>query len=188
MNPSLVLPELLVRGNATPPVSSSVDFERLSLGSPLEHYRFCRSLLKQARHAIALPSFTHAFEAAMRCPPAGRYQPSIAALGMLSHILGKPMAPILAELFPSGAPVGDREGICQADRLLPLPIARETIQLWEEIGALKNDEELTKKAKDARQWVDRWGYEADYLFYREKEFDENEIHDGRKKTMNAIVV
>ena len=30
-------------------------------------------------------------------------------------------------------------------------------------------------AQDARHWVNRWGKGADYLFYRESEFDENEI-------------
>jgi len=180
MNPSLVLPELLVRGNITPSVSSSVNFERLSSESPLVHYRFCRSLLNQARHSISLPGFAHAFESALNCPCARRYQPSISALWMLSHILGKPLPEIHASLYPSGAPIGDREEISQVDRLLPLPIARELVQLWEEIGALGKDEKLIERAHQARLWMGRWGHSVDYLFYCEKEFDEQEIHNETK--------
>jgi hypothetical protein len=177
VDPSLVLPQLLVRGNATQSISSSSNLERLSSGSALEHYRFCRSLLNEARHTIAEPAFSRGFGAACRCPAAKRYQPSMAALRVLSHILGNPADSIGAHLFLSCAPTGDREGIDQGSRLLPLPIVRELVQLWKEIGSFQNDELLIKMANDASQWANQWGNRLDYLFYRENEFDENEIHE-----------
>jgi len=172
MNPSPVFPELLVRGNRTQSISSSVDFERLSIESPLEHYRFCRSLLDQARHSINSSDFLHAYEAALRCPSAKRYQPSMAALAVLSHVLGKSLEPLNAQLFPSKAPMGDKEEIDQNYRLLPIPIARELSHLWEELGLLEKNEQLIDLGNDAKQWVERWGNNVDPLFYREMDFVE----------------
>ncbi len=171
MNPSPALPELLVRGKRTQSIASSVDFERLSIESPLEHYRFCRSLLNQARHSNNSSDFLHAFEAALRCPCAKRYQPSMAALAVLSRILGKSVEPLSAQLFSSKAPMGDKEEIDQNYRLLPIPIARELSQLWEELGLLEKNDQLINLANDAKQWVERWGNNVDPLFYREMEFD-----------------
>lgn len=174
MNPSFVLPQSLVRGNRSQSVSSSADLERLS-SSPLEHYRFCRSLLYQAQDDAPFCEIIPAFEAALRSFFARTYQPSMAALCALAHILKKPIDPTPVHLFPSGAPRGDCEGIDQNYRLLPLPIAREMSAFWEEIGSREKNEKLTALAGDARLWVNRWGKSADYLFYRESEFDEDEI-------------
>ena len=46
--------------------------------------------------------------------------------------------------FHRELPWATGRGSLRHDRLLPLPIARETIQLWEEIGSLENNEKLTR--------------------------------------------
>jgi|GEM_PF-2323094 len=181
MNPSLVLPELLVRGNPNQ-LLLPLDYERTMNRSPLEHYRFCRLLLNQARHAIALPAFANALEAAQRSPYAKRYQPSIAALYILAHILGKPAESIHPQLFASKAPMGDRDGFYRSYRLLPFPIARELCKLWEEIGSMDQDALILDLAKKAREWLQSHAPNANYLFYRESEFDENEFADDRENT------
>jgi hypothetical protein len=187
MNPSLVTPELFVRGNPALSISTSADLERLSSKGPLEHYRFCRALLNRARHSIQLPDASRSYEAAMSCPCASSYQPSIAALALLSHMLGAPQEKALVpQLFPSHAPIGDLSGARMEYRLLPIPIARELIKLWEELANRQQDEKLQECVHDAKRWLVEWGSHAELLFYREKEFDEEEIcrknaEDGGRK-------
>lgn len=173
MNPSLAIPDWFARGNPTRSISST-NLERLSLLTPLEHYRFCRSLLNRSRQSIRVPESIREFEAALNCPAATMYQPSIAALAVLSHLLGNPKQdPIVAQLFPSNAPIGDLSAVRQEYRLLPIPIAREMIELWKEWNHINDDEELMKRLDEANRWLIDWkNFEC--LYYRENEFDEEE--------------
>lgn len=196
MHPSLATPELFVRGNSSHLISHSLDLERLITLSPLEHYRFCRALLNLktavgpdptavfwlngARHSIRASETSLGFEAAIRCPSAHSYQPSIAALALLARILGKPEPePIAPKLFPSNAPIGDIAAIRQGYRLLPIPIARELVKLWEEWGHLEADEKIMERVDAARRWLALIGNHSEQLFTRENEFDETEGFDQK---------
>jgi hypothetical protein len=159
----------LIRGSQAKSIPTSVNLERLSFESPLEHFRLCRSLLSQ--NVFSIP-FDLAYEQLLRSCFTRAYQPSMAALALLSQRLGKPRVHLTTKQFPSGAPMGDIGGGWLGDRLLPLPIAADVASLWEELG--RQDEELARRSFEARQWVKTIGPNAAWLFYRECNFDEGE--------------
>jgi hypothetical protein len=132
-----------------------------------------------------MPDFVQAYEAALCHSCAKRYQPSMAALKALSSVLGKSAEFTLPKLFPSNAPMGDMTGLKQEDALLPLPIARELAQLWGEAGHLEQDRRLIDAACAINWWLDQWKGDGDLLFYREKDFDENELSDPKNREFGS---
>lgn len=169
--------DFIDRGSPAKSIHTSVDFERLSSESPLEHFRSCRALLYAAHRSDSGSEILKAFDQ-MRSDPVGRhFQPSQAALALVAHLLGKEHEPVKCMLFASNAPIGDSSGARLKDRLLPVPIARQYADILDELGQRENQGDLIQSAANIRRWLRMVGSHADVLFYSEKEFDENEIRD-----------
>ncbi|MBF8262552.1 MAG: hypothetical protein HW387_217 [Parachlamydiales bacterium] len=173
------MPDLFVLGTETSSIPTSVDVGRLSSESPLDHFRFCCNLLNDARHPTDVSKIIRFYEMAMADPMGKNYQPSMAALALIARLMGKNHENITPQLFPSNAPMGTIGARRQADRLLPVPIARRLVQMWDELGLLKS-------AEDARNWLCSVGHSR-YLFFREGDFKDLEVcaFDSRSNGMDA---
>lgn len=129
--------------------------ERVSVRCPLEHYRFCRSLLLQA------PS-REKIEQALRYPFARNYQPSIAAAALLSRAIGLAYPPVIPRLMPSGAPCAMTKDAKREDCLLPIPIAEELAVLWQKLGF--------SEGETAEIWARQFRGSSRQLYTRENSF------------------
>jgi hypothetical protein len=189
VDPSLVTPDLFVRGTQTQSIPTSVNIERLSSESPLDHFRFCFALLNEARRLKDAPQIVRSYEMALADLTGRNYQPSIAALALTAHYLGKPHENIAPQLFSSKAPIGWIGGGRQGDRLLPVPIAWRLAGMWEELGRLENNMALIQSSIDARSWLISIASMAPDLFCRESHFVETAVNGCRaieKKLENTF--
>ncbi len=148
---------------------SSELLERLSIETPLGHFRFCLSLLDRIRssHIDRIDEIERHCELLALSPFASNFQPSIAAIALLSDFLQMPVCPVEANLFSSGAPKGMLGGGWISDQLLALPIAHQLALLWEELALKREDPALLSSAKLALAWVRAMGGEENFLFCRE---------------------
>ena len=146
---------------------------RQSIRSPLEHFRHCRELLLQVQREDLENQFLNL----SRYPFGQSYQPSIAALALLAKILGKTHPPVAPMLLPNGAPLAMKEEVRRDDCLLPLPIAAQLAEIWNELGYLEEDKEIIEKAHLVKRWVEKFPDKAKLLFYREDSFDAKEVEN-----------
>jgi hypothetical protein len=173
MNPSPVLDN--DRGNPES-IPTSVESERLSLESPLAHYRMCRSFLNSMRRSDQSIG-PKEVESVIAHHMTRDYQPSSVAAGLLQQLLHVRTELQLPRLFNSYAPMGEVGGGLVSDRLLPVPVARQYADLLDEWGRNRENEDFVLAAANIRKWLQSIGSHAEYLFYTESEFDDREIRD-----------
>ena len=124
------------------------------LKGPLDHFR---ALLQNPDDPVLL-----------RVPYAKSFQPSAALIALQNRSLSD-QPPIVPDLFPSGAPIGER------GMPLPIPIAKQLADLWAELGRREQDDQLIASAHQVRSWVENLGQRAMSLFTPEEFFIEEEL-------------
>lgn len=166
-------------------VPAGISFEGRSFEQPLEHFRFCESLLHEIKSSNAHSRAAKGFAAASNHPIARYYQPSVAALSLIASYLNEPREKIVPQLGLSHAPIGDVSGLWPQARWLPIPIAWKLTDMWQEMGSIDHCDEMLQAAHHAKNWLRLLGSDSSWMFYLEKDFVEDEKVDFSSDSYGA---